>query len=90
MRAVSLKRQRQMREYRPLRLAFLDGKRCEFPGGCTQPAADVHHRKGRIGALLLDVTKWSALCRPHHDWVGQHPAAAVEMGISELRIGGAA
>jgi hypothetical protein len=90
MRAVSVKRQRQMREYRPLRHAYLDGKRCEFPGGCTQPASDVHHRRGRVGGLLLDVRHWSALCRTHHSFVTEHPKTAVEMGISELRIGGGA
>jgi len=93
MRAVAPKRARQLRAYRTLRDAFLaERPLCEFPSWpcCDQQATDVHHRRGRQGALLLDVTKWSALCRPHHSWVTEHPKAAVEMGISELRVGGAA
>jgi hypothetical protein len=93
MRAVALKRARQLCAYRTLRDAFLaERPLCEFPSWpcCSQPATDVHHRRGRVGALLLDVTKWSALCRAHHSWVTEHPKAAVELGISELRVGGAA
>lgn len=90
MRAVSKKRARQMREYAQLRAGFLTANpRCGFPGGCTQPASDVHHRKGRVGVLLLDVTKWSALCRPHHGFLTEHPAIAYEMGMSERRTGDA-
>ncbi len=88
MRAVAPKRARQLRLYRPLRDAFLaDNPRCEFPGGCVQPSTDLHHRAGRRGLMLLDVTRWSALCHPHHAWITENPAAAVAMGISELRIG---
>jgi hypothetical protein len=46
--------------------------------------------QGRVGVLLLDVTRWAALCRAHHRWVTEHPAAAYNLGISERRIGGAA
>jgi hypothetical protein len=90
VRAVSPKQARRLREYAQLRAAFLVANpRCGFPS-CDQPATDVHHRRGRIGPLLLDVAKWTAICRPHHSWVTEHPEAAVELGISELRIGGAA
>ena len=91
MRAVSKKRARQLRAYRPARDVFLaQHARCQFPGGCVQQSTELHHRAGRRGLMLLDETRWSALCHAHHAWVTEHPAAAVEMGISELRIGGAA
>lgn len=91
MRAVSKQRARDLREYRPARDAFLaEHFRCQFPAGCTQTFTELHHRAGRRGAMLLDQSRWSALCHAHHSWVTEHPAAAVEMGISELRIGGAA
>jgi hypothetical protein len=88
MRAVSPKRARQLRVYRPARDAYLtEHHRCQFPGGCIEPSTDLHHKAGRRGEMLLDQTRWAALCRAHHSWVTEHPAAAVEMGISELRNG---
>lgn len=91
MNPVSHKRARENRVYSKLRAGFLaDRPRCEWPAGCTQASTDVHHRRGRVGADFLDVARWSAVCRPHHEWIGAHPAAAVEMGISELRTGSAA
>lgn len=88
MRAVAPKRARQLRLYRPLRDAFLAANpRCAFPGGCVQPSTDLHHRAGRRGLMLLDVTRWSALCRSHHSFLTEHPTIAYEMGMSERRIG---
>jgi hypothetical protein len=87
MRQRSPQHAEQMAVYRLLAAAFLrEHPRCQFPG-CVRASLDVHHRKGRVGTLLLDTRHWSALCRTHHDWAGQHPTAAVEMGISERRLG---
>lgn len=89
MRAVSKRRAAQLRTYRKLRDEYLTGHpRCEFPE-CGQVASDLHHKAGRVGALLTDVTRWAALCRPCHRWVTENPAAAYELGISEHRIGAA-
>lgn len=91
IRPVSVKRARETRTYTLLRREFLaDHPRCEFPGGCTQPATEIHHKRGRVGALYLDTAHWSPLCHDHHAWATEHPAAAFEMGVSERRIGGAA
>jgi hypothetical protein len=88
MRTVSRKRARQLRAYTKLRIDFLLAHPfCQFPGGCGNPTTEIHHRRGRCGPLYLDVATWSGLCSPHHRWVTEHPKAAVEMGISELRIG---
>ena len=88
MRPASPKRAAQNRVYARRRRVFLEEHpRCSFPAGCTQAATEVHHRRGRVGALLLDESSWSAICRDHHRWITEHPAAAVEMGISELRLG---
>lgn len=88
MAAASTKYAARLRAYRVTRRTFLAARqRCEFPAGCTMPATEVHHRKGRIGPLLLDETHWSALCHDHHAWVTEHPAESVAMGISELRVG---
>lgn len=87
LRAVSPKRASANRQYRILRAKFLtDNPWCTYPGGCGRRSQDVHHRKGRIGPLLLDVSHWSALCRLHHDWCGMFPVAAIAMGLSEKRL----
>lgn len=88
MRARTPARAAQERVYRKRRLVFLaEHERCDFPGGCVNAAQDVHHKRGRVGVDLLDESRWLACCRPHHDWIGLHPAAAYEMGVSERRIG---
>lgn len=91
MRPISPKRAREARAYTVLRRDYLTAHpRCEFPGGCVQPATEIHHKRGRVGALFLDVSHWSALCHDHHAFLTVHPAIAYEMGMSERRIGGAA
>lgn len=55
LRAVSPKRVVQNRAYRSLRARFLtENPWCWFPG-CGRRSQDVHHKRGRIGALLLAV-----------------------------------
>jgi hypothetical protein len=86
--AVSAKRRRDEARYRVLRAAFLDGlESCQYPTGCHAAAVEVHHRRGRVGALYLRVDLWSGLCSHHHRYVTEHPAEAVRLGISELRNG---
>lgn len=88
VRQISLKRQRQMREYSKLRHEFLEGRqRCEFPGGCVNAATEIHHRRGRLGGLLLAVDTFEPLCHEHHAFLTEHPAIAYQMGMSERRIG---
>lgn len=90
MRAVSPKRAKQLRTYSKLRRDFLEANpRCVWPLGCDQAASDVHHKAGRVGRLLLDVTRWAALCRGHHAYATEHPQRAYDLGISEHRIGAA-
>lgn len=85
--SVSYKRQKDNGAYRKLRREFLEARPwCEYPD-CVAPATDVHHRKGRVGALLLDVTHWSAMCRTHHAHITVNPAEAYALGLSERRVG---
>lgn len=89
---VSRKRARQLREYTRLRREFLEARPvCEFPGefseGCLGRAVEIHHRRGRVGADLVAVEHWSALCSACHKRVTERPAEAYELGLSERRIG---
>lgn len=86
---VSIKRRRENREYTVLRKAFLEGhSRCEWPEGCHAAATDVHHMRGRVGSLYLDVGWWKALCRTHHQRATDNPAEAIRLGVSASRLAG--
>jgi hypothetical protein len=64
--------------YRVVRAAYLaDKPLCEV---CRNEAHDVHHKKGRIGALLTDAAYFLAVCRPCHDKIHANPLWAYEKG----------
>lgn len=50
-------------------------ERCE-----ERPASQIHHRKGRSGADLLDCDYFTALCGTCHDWVHANPREAMASG----------
>lgn len=87
MRARSPKRARQERQYLRDRAVFLDEHpNCEMRlDCCTGSATEIHHRRGRVGALLLDQSRWTGACSSCHRWVTEHPAAAYELALSEHR-----
>lgn len=85
VRQVSTRRAKENRAYSMLRREFLTTH--PFCQVCSLAATDVHHRRGRVGADLLDVDHWSALCRECHRLVTERPAWAIDLGLSESRIG---
>lgn len=62
---------------------FLEGKRCPITGG---KATEVHHMKGREGALLNDTKYWLAVSREGHIRIENNPEWAKEMGYSLSRL----
>lgn len=87
MRAVSKKRAREQRIYTKLRAEHLEANPwCVWPLGCGQPATEIHHRRGRVGALYLATEHWSGLCHSHHQRATERPAEAYRLGISERRV----
>jgi hypothetical protein len=54
---------------------------CEV-GGCWRDASQIHHKKGRIGELLLDERYWMSVCHKCHDYIEKHPEWAKEKGYS--------
>ena len=50
-------------------------------------ATQIHHRKGRLGALLVDERFWLAVCYPCHGILEANPAWAREQGYSLDRLG---
>lgn len=83
IRRRSPKRAKQEREYKKLRDKWIEGKECERCGG---EATEVHHAKGRLGALLTDTEHFVALCRACHSWVESHPAESKRLGYSKSRL----
>jgi len=73
--------------YSILREQFLKRKPyCEahLPG-CAVNACDVHHKKGRTGALFLDDTEFLAVCRTCHQYIETHPKEAKLLDFSKSR-----
>lgn len=84
----SPKRSKEERIYSGLRIIFLSENpvcHCHLPF-CTTQATDVHHKEGRIGALLLDTTKWLPVCRACHNWIELNPTEAKQLGFSNSRL----
>ena len=85
IKSVSDKKLTELKEYRKKRDVFMKGKLCEFPD-CKEKATDLHHAKGRVGALLTDVRYFKALCRKCHRWAEENPDQAKALGISLSRL----
>ena len=85
IRPRSVKRLKQERQYLKLRKAFLDAHPMCQVKGCGMPADDIHHRAGRTGDKLTDISLFMAVCRPHHNYIESHPAEAKEHGYSLIR-----
>lgn len=54
---------------------------CEFEG-CGSREVTLHHKKGRLGDLLINTDYFCSLCWQHHFWVETHPEEAIKMGLS--------
>lgn len=88
MRTATKKRAAQNRQYTKLRGPFLEAHPfCQSPWDCGNRSAEVHHKRGRRGADLLDQDHWVALCRDCHHRATVNPTEAIALGVSESRIG---
>lgn len=47
----------------------------------ARATSDVHHTRGRLGPLLIDVRFFVAACRECHNWIGDHPEGARAIGL---------
>jgi len=99
LRKVSTKRALELKEYSKLRKAYLvDHPYCEVwlrehateclktagINGCPE-ATDIHHRKGRVGKMLLDTQYWLAVSREMHDNIHRNPKWAYAKGYLLLK-----
>ena len=86
----SSKRQKEEMLYSILSKQYLkDHPTCEakIPGVCSgSPSNQVHHKKGRIGELLLDTRYFLATEDNCHKYIEEHPDFAKEQGFSLSRL----
>ena len=82
---VSKSKKSDLQKYEIAKAEYLKGKTCEFPGcGCED--VTLHHKKGRIGALLYDKRFFAALCIEHHMFVELNPNEAKSLKLSLSRL----
>lgn len=68
IKKLSVKREKQNKEYLTLRKVYLENKPlCEVKlKGCTKVSTEIHHAEKRIGFRLTDVLNFVAICRNCH------------------------
>lgn len=80
-------RRRRETDYKVVRRAFLKERpTCEACVNLVSlaahadlrphPATEVHHKRGRLGTLLLDTRFWIPCCQNAHDWIHRNITAA--------------
>tara|TARA_R110000744_G_scaffold195512_2_gene314591 strand:+ start:650 stop:1078 length:429 start_codon:yes stop_codon:yes gene_type:complete len=77
---------KKLTKYSKLKKAFLalpENKFCPITG---KAADQIHHKKGRIGSLLLDTRFWLAVSHDGHRKIEEKPDWAKEMGYSLSRL----
>jgi hypothetical protein len=56
---------------------------------CTGDSVDVHEKLARsAGGSIVDDANVLAVCRPCHDWIGNHPKEALALGLRRSRYVG--
>lgn len=88
IKKVSEKRQGENKVYSTLRKVFLESHptcQAQLPR-CTGKANQIHHKKGKIGKLYLDIWHFLAICDNCHKWIELNPTLAQELGLSEKRL----
>lgn len=82
------KEKKRQAQYKLVRAYYISGHpNCEAQlNGCTLESTDIHHQKGKIGKLLIDMNFFVALCRSCHSYLEVHPKEAKELGFSLNRL----
>ena len=83
IKKMSNKRSIENKDYLKIREQYLkDNPICAVTGN---PATEIHHMKGRIGALLTDTRYFIPVCRYAHQEIENNPTWAKENGYSGNR-----
>ena len=85
LRSASKKRAVQLLEYSKRRKAFLAAH--PFCAVCIillrppQLATEIHHKSGRVGAMLNDEKHWLGVSREGHNFLHSYPSIARALGL---------
>ena len=81
---VSRKGSARRRAYNDLRDEVYERSkgRCEVGASpaCTGQCEQVHHKQGRQGDRLTDLSKMVGICHKCHEFIGLYPALAYDRG----------
>jgi hypothetical protein len=86
---VSKKRAKELREYKPVRSAFLKANPtcgAKLPG-CTGRATQIHHQAGKEGKRLIDINDFLGICDNCHRIITEDSKGAIADGHSKTRLG---
>ena len=88
LQKIAPKKRVELDEYSKRRLAYLAiHSNCQAKlVGCTSVSTDIHHKIGRTGNNLLNMSTWLSVCRSCHNWIELNPEDAKELGFSENRL----
>lgn len=76
------------KKYMPIaRLFIKQHPKCQAKlEGCTKDSKTIHHKRGRLGELLIDTNNFLACCFNCHRIIEDNPDTAKEMGLSNSRL----
>lgn len=83
LRSVSKKMTKLKAEYMKVREQYLkEHPYCEWglEGGAFYRSTQIHHKRGRVGALLTDPTYFMAVSDEGHRYIHDHPKESYERG----------
>lgn len=83
---ISKKKQIENLKYQVLRTEFLGKKENEICPITNKKTTEIHHKKGRVGNLFLDVRYWLAVSREGHKRIEENPEWAKKEGYSLSRL----
>ena len=83
---ISQKRKIENAKYIVLRIEFLGKKENSICPVTGEKTTEIHHKKGRVGSLFLDVRYWLAVSREGHKKIEENPLWAKKEGYSLSRL----
>ena len=83
---ISQKRKIENAKYIVLRIEFLGKKENSICPVTGKKTTEIHHKKGRVGSLFLDVRYWLAVSREGHKKIEENPVWAKKEGYSLSRL----
>lgn len=83
---ISQKKKIENLKYQVLRTEFLGKKENQVCPITGKKTTEIHHKKGRVGSLFLDVRYWLAVSREGHKKIEENPVWAKKEGYSLSRL----